>query len=188
MSRAYRIKVSESLRRILRATDHVSSPLELLGILPKEQMAELLAKELEGRGFVREGNKAVREEDDGVTVEVDLDSGMVSVRAEGAEEVELASDREGWTYERQNRKHATEKLRQEARKALEDQATSRTGELQKKVTDRLEGKLADLKGELDHAVNRATAEALKRKAASMGRIKEIADDPQSGSLTIVVEV
>ncbi len=56
------------------------------------------------------------------------------------------------------------------------------------MTDRLEGRLADLKTELDQAVNRVTAEALKRKAASMGRIKEIADDPESGSLTIVVEV
>ena len=33
-----------------------------------------------------------------------------------------------------------------------------------------------------------TAEALKIKAAQMGQIKEITEDPQSGSLTIVVEV
>lgn len=188
MSRAYKIKVKESLLRVIRATDHVSSTLELLEILPGEQMADLLAKELEGRGFHRQGDLAVRDEGDGVTVEVDLKSGTVSVRAEDSEEVRLASERDGWTYERQQREQAAERLRGEVRKELEKQATSREGELQKQVTDRLEGRLIDLKAELDQAVNRVTAEALKRKAASMGRIKEIADDPQTGSLTIVVEV
>ena len=38
------------------------------------------------------------------------------------------------------------------------------------------------------AVNRITAEALKKKAASLGQIKEMTEDPQSGSLTITVEV
>lgn len=188
MSRAYRIKVSETLRTVIRAEDHVSSPLEVLGILPGAQMGELLAQELQGRGFRREGDLAVREEEDGVVVEVDLKSGMVTVRAEGSEEVELKGERDGWAYERQNRKKATDNLRDTVRKELRNQATDLTGELQKKITDRLEGRLADLKAELDQAVNRVTAEALKRKAASMGRIKEIADDPQTGSLTIVVEV
>ena len=47
MSRAYRIKVSESLNRVIRASDHVSTQLELLEILPQETMAALLEKELE---------------------------------------------------------------------------------------------------------------------------------------------
>ena len=34
MSRAYRIKVQESLRRVLRASDHVRTELEMLEILP----------------------------------------------------------------------------------------------------------------------------------------------------------
>ena len=53
MSRAYRIRVSETVRRVLRATDHVSTQLELLEILPREQMADLLADELERHGFQR---------------------------------------------------------------------------------------------------------------------------------------
>ena len=51
MSRAYRLRVRETLRRVIRASDHVSSQLELLEILPAEQMAELLAKELVGQGY-----------------------------------------------------------------------------------------------------------------------------------------
>ena len=37
-------------------------------------------------------------------------------------------------------------------------------------------------------MNRVTAEALKIKAAPMGQIKEITEDEEAGSLTIVVEV
>ena len=33
-----------------------------------------------------------------------------------------------------------------------------------------------------------TAEALKQKAAQLGQIKEMTEDPQSGSMTIVLEV
>ena len=46
MSRAYRIKVSESLNKVIRAEDHVKTELELLNILPSDQMGELLALSL----------------------------------------------------------------------------------------------------------------------------------------------
>jgi hypothetical protein len=52
----------------------------------------------------------------------------------------------------------------------------------------LEGHLSDLQKELNEAVNRVTAEALKQKAAQIGQIKEVTEDPQSGSLTIKLEV
>ncbi len=60
--------------------------------------------------------------------------------------------------------------------------------MQTDVTDRLEGKLCDLRSELDQVANRVTAEALKIKAARLGQIKQMTEDAQSGSLTIVLEV
>ena len=36
MSRAYRVRVRESVRHTVRAEDHVSTSLELLEILPRE--------------------------------------------------------------------------------------------------------------------------------------------------------
>ena len=108
MSRAYRVSVKESQNRVIRAEDHVCTDLEILEVLPPEQMGELLSQELEKRGFERDG-------------------------------------------------------------------------------DKLEGQLQDLRQELDEAVNRVTAEALKRKAAQMGQIKEMTED-ETGNLTIVVEV
>src|SRR5437762_245974 len=94
MSRAYRIKVRESLKRVLRAKDGVSTQLELLEILPPEQMADLLARELEQRGFARQGKHLVRQQG-GTTVAIEPESGTVTVQAEAAREVELEGEREG---------------------------------------------------------------------------------------------
>ena len=60
--------------------------------------------------------------------------------------------------------------------------------LQGEATEQLEGALADVRKELNDAVNAVTREALKRKAAQMGEIKEMSEDPEAGSLTIKVEV
>jgi hypothetical protein len=189
MSRAYRIRVRESLTRVVKAHDRISTQLEVLEILPPEQMGELLAQELERRGFERQGNVVVREQD-GVTVTVDPASGSVTVSAEGSHEVELESEQEGRAYDDAGAHAARVRkdLQEQAKKDLEEQAQRETERLQSQITDQLEGQLGDLRRELDQAVNRVTAEALKRKAAQMGQIKELTEDPQSGSLTIVVEV
>ena len=44
MSRAYRIKVKESISRQVKGSDEISTTLEVLEILPPEAMAELLRK------------------------------------------------------------------------------------------------------------------------------------------------
>lgn len=186
MSRSYRIKVRESLRRVIKASDHVGSQLELLEILAPEQMAELLAKELVARGFERSGTTATRTTK-GVTVTVDLECGEVTVRSDSQENLKLETERDRIVYE--ERTSAAEKdLRDRLKESLEKDAQDRQTQLQKQVTDRLERELGDVKKELDGAVNRATAEALKVKAAQMGQIKSLTEDPSGNSLTIIIEV
>ncbi len=189
MSRAYRIRVSESVHRVLRAGDRVSTQLEILEVLPPQQMSELLAQELEGRGYKRNGNNLVRKLD-GVTVTVDVTTSTVTVAAEACEEVELKGEREGRAYDDAgpNSKATREVLRRELQGDLDKQAAEKETALQTDVTDRLEGKLCDLRTELDQVSNRVTAEALKLKAAQLGQIKEMTEDAQTGSLTIVLEV
>jgi hypothetical protein len=189
MSRSYRISVRESVHRVIRAEDRVSTQLEVLEVLPPEQMAGLLADELARRGFERDGNHLVRKQD-GVTVAVDPHSGTVTVVAECAEEAKVEGQKEGRTWDDSGpqSRQVRETLRKELRKDLEKKVQDKASKLQSKVTDQLEGQLSDLRQELDQVVNRVTAEALKRKAAQLGQIKEMTEDPQSGSLTIVVEV
>ena len=189
MSRAYRIKVRESLRRVLCAHDRVGTQLELLEILPSEQMAGLLAEELKGRGFEEKGGALVRKQK-GITVRVDAKTGSVTVEAESSQEAAIEGEKAGRAYDDigPHAKQVQKALREQLRKDLEKQAEQQAAQLQSDVTDRLEQELGGLRRELDQAVNRVTAEALKQKAAQLGQSKEMTEDPQAGSLTIVVEV
>ena len=189
MSRAYRLKVRESLRRVIRAHDRVSTQLELLEVLPPEQMAQLLREELKQRGFEEKDGTLVRKQK-GITITVNPTTGEVSVEAEAAQDAALEMEQDGRAYDDMgpNAKAVRKQLSEQLRKDLEKQAARKEAELQSEVTDRLERELGDLRRELDQAVNRVTAEALKQKAAQLGQIKEMTEDAQTGSLTIVVEV
>jgi FtsH ternary system-associated peptide len=189
MSRAYRIRVTDSTHRVLRAGDCVSTQLEILEVLPSAHMSELLALELQGRGYQRKGTILVRHLD-GVTVTIDIATSTVTVAAEESQHVHLTSEREEDAEEdavaegRQTR----ENLRRLVQSDLDKKAAAGEAAMQTEVTDRLEAKLCDLRQELDQVSNRVTAAALKIKAAQLGRIKEITEDAQTGSLTIVLEV
>ena len=189
MSRAYRIKVSELLHRVIRAGDHVSTQLELLEILPPEQMAGLLEQELASLGFERRGELLVRE-NQGVVVEVDPQTGTLTARIEAGQQVSLEREGEVSVYDfgSELTKNVKETTREQLRQEMEQEAQAEEQKLQKELTDRLEAELVDLRAELDQAVNRVTALALKQKAAQIGQIKELTEDRESGSLTIVLEV
>src|SRR5262249_23709565 len=115
MSRAYRIRVRESLSKVVRAHDQVSTQLELLEVLPREQMAELLSHELEDRGFPCEDHTAQRTRD-GIEVSVDLDTGEVTVRIEASREVNVEGEKEGRAFDDMG-PHA-DKVAKELRKDL----------------------------------------------------------------------
>jgi len=189
MSRAYRIRVHESQRGILKAEDAVRTNLGLLDVLPREEMATLLTGELKRRGF-RDEDGLLRRDNEGVTITVEPCSGEVTARAEVKEEVKLESEHLGKGYDDLGpaRRVIQEELQEKARKELQRLAGHEQWKLQQKATERLEGQLLDVKKELDQAVNRVTAEALKKKAAQLGRIKEMSDDVENGNLTITVEV
>ena len=189
MSRAYRIRVGASVTRVIRGEDHVSCQLEVLEILPKEAMAELLAQELINDGFQREGDLLIRKQGN-ITIEVDAQTAVVTVRVEQSEEVTLESARDGYVIEEeldQKEKHE-QALEEELQKQLNKDIDREEQKLVQEATDELERHLGDIKGQLDQAVNRATAGALKQKAKQLGQIKEMTEDAATGSLTIVVEV
>jgi hypothetical protein len=189
MSRSYRVSVRESVSKVIKAEDSVSTQIELLEILSPEQMAGLLAAELQQHGFEEKDGQMVREED-GVKIAVDTCSGTVTVSSEKAESTRVEGERHGRAYDDigPHAGQVREGLRQEVQKDIDKKVEEKTTSLQGKVTDRLEGKLGDLQCELDQVTNKVTADALKIKAAQMGQIKEITEDPLSGSMTIVLEV
>jgi hypothetical protein len=189
MSRAYRIRVKESINQDLKASDEVCADLEILEILPGDQMAELVARELKARGYEEQDGKLVKS-NGGVTVAVDPKSGEVSVKAEKEEKIELQTEKEGWGYDDVGpRSQALRKtLSEQARSELERRAEKKQERLQGETTEQLEAAVAEVRKELNDAVNAATREALKQKAAQLGQIKEMTEDPEAGSLTIKVEI
>ena len=186
MSRAYRIAVSESLTRHVRVEDGVCASLEILPVLPREQLASVLMEELAKRGFVKDGASAKRADADGVEVTVDLDAGSVTVRLVAEKKVDLAIERSAATAEREQ-DAAREKLRANVRDELERDAKLEEHKLTEEVARRLEGKLKDLRQELDQVANRVTASALKVRAAQLGEIQEVHEEPD-GSMTIKVKL
>lgn len=190
MSRAYRVSVSESERKVVRGSDHVCTCIELLQILPKEDMATLLSEELQSRGFTLEDDRIVRREGD-VTISIDPATGEVTVQASLSEEVELTEKVSGWgdeDYGADGRRKVEENLRKRAEEGLQRQAKSKENRLTQQATEQLENALRELQPELDGAVNKVTAAALKQKAAQLGEIKQITEDTDNGSMTIVLEV
>ena len=121
---------------------------------------------------------------------VDPKTGEVGVKAEKQEKVELETEKEGWGYDDvgPHAKQVRKNLSDQAKAELERRAEKQKERLQGEATEKLEGVMEDVRKELNDAVNSITREALKRKAAQLGQIKEMTEDPEAGSLTIKVEV
>lgn len=196
MSRAYRVRIKGSVHRVVHVEDGVCVALELLPIVSKERTQEILAAELATRGFVREGSPsgppcsvplARRDEGDNVVVEVNLETGTVSVKAEATADIKV--DKE--TVERLARAHL-EQRRKVVQERLETEAKAEADEAEREarseVAKKLEKRLGDLRRELDAITSRVTAEALKEKARSLGEIEEMHEDVEAGELTITVRL
>jgi hypothetical protein len=185
-SRPYRITVRETIHKILVAEDSVRTRLDLPPILPPEQTSEILTRVLKSRGFTEEGDTLVRQRG-GVKAEIDPGTGEVTVSAHGSEEIDLSKEGNlpACTPCAERAKDA---LREGLREKLNNEADDRKRSLQTQVTDRLEGALGELGCELERVANQVTSSALTRKAATLGEIKKITQDPETGSMTIIVQV
>jgi hypothetical protein len=186
MSRMYRIRVSESVEKLVHVEDGVATDLELLPVLERPRMLELLAAELAKRGFTREGNLATRTEESGIVISVDLESGRVTARVESERNVAVEGERSA-SVARES-EEAKEELRQKLRGQLERDIARQEEELRREATQRLEKKVRDLQAEMDQVVNRVTAEALKERAGQLGEIEELSENTETGELTIKVKV
>ena len=190
MSRAYRITVKESETRSLRGSDEICTQLELLDILPPESMAGLLKGELQSRGFDEKPDGKMVRTDGSLTVTVDPCNGEVSVKSELAEDValEVKENVTGFDDVGPSAGTARDNVRARLKEQLDKKASEENDRLQGQATDALERHLDELQPELAKVVNKVTRDALKEKAQSLGSVKEIAEDPETGEMTIKVEV
>jgi hypothetical protein len=190
MSRAYRITVKESDTRHLKAEDEICTQLEILEILPPEDMATLLKRELKNRGFEEQPDGKLIRQDGELTVTVDPCTGEISVKASTEEIVSQEARREatGFNDVGPSERSLRERVKDQLKADLDKKFEQEQGRLQGKATETLEKHLQELQPEISEVVNQVTREALKQKAQQMGTVKEISEDAESGSLTIKIEV
>lgn len=162
----------------MQADESVQCRVELLEVLPAEEMSRLLRAELARCGYDEKDGLLVRRDGD-LSVTVDAESGNVTValmqKVARGDTIEMETEVVTWDD------------RPRAARPTEDLATL-ASDFAAEVSRRLEGRLRDVSAELDGIVNRVTILALKQKAASLGQIKELSEDPRTGSLSITVEV
>lgn len=189
MSRAYRIQVSEGVQRVVHVEDGVQGSIDVLPILAPERMAELLAAELEKRGYVRTEQAGelvlVKVGDDNVTVEVNVRTGTVTVSIAEEVQVDVTTTATGTA---ESVEAARQQAQQRAKQQLEAAVAPLREAARRDATARLEAELAELRPELDAAVNAATADALVEKARELGDIESIEGSAADGNLTIKVRV
>ena len=190
MSRAYRITLKESDTRRLTAGDEISTRLEILEILPPEDMATLLRNELKGRGFEEQPDGTLVRKDGDLSVTVDPCTGEVTVAA-GAEATvsqEAKRDATGFNDVGPNEQALRDRVKDQLKQELDKRFEAEQQKLQQKATERLEKHLNDIQPEVAEVVNKVTRDALKEKARQMGTVTEISEDEKTGNLTIKLEV
>ncbi|MEZ4438760.1 MAG: hypothetical protein R3B72_06705 [Polyangiaceae bacterium] len=182
MSQAYRLRVSQTVERVVVVDDAASCELELLPLLSRERMAALLNEELVRRGFEVEDGVARRDDGDGIVVEVA--EGRVTVRAESETLVTQRARR----HSSDDSDAMRERLEAAATREAEALANNAEARIRRQAAHALEAALRNVQSELDRVVHRVTANALEEKARALGEITELSEDPETGELTIRVKL
>jgi len=189
MSRAYRIQVKESETRNVKTDDEICTQLEILEILPPEDMEVLLKEELKKKGFTEQPDGSmVRNEEDGTTIVVEP-CGEVRIKVEKTEQISKEADKEGrgWDDMGPDQKSMRQTISEELKKKIDKQFEEDRKRMQEEVSKKLEQKIQEIQPELGQVINQLTKEALKQKAHKMGTITEISEN-EAGDMTIKLEV
>lgn len=188
MSQAYRIHLRESETRVLHAEDKVLTRLELLEVLPSDQMAALLRQALQRRGYVDQPDGTLQRQLEKGLITVDPSEGIVSVSIQEQQEVVHTAEKDVPFYPDISPRNLRKVERQLLQEEIDRQFATSQQQMQKGVADQLEQILGEIRGELDAVVNEVLREALKIKARQMGQIREVHEDITTGELTIKLEV
>jgi hypothetical protein len=171
MSRAYRVRWVKASRSVT-AGDRLKMNVDLLDILPQDDMRALLAAELKADGWKREEDGSWSVVHEGVHVRLSAD----------ASELVLTVDKE-------QRVTASAVSERDAERQADAAAESATERLQTQAAEALAKVEPDVRERFGKALQRAYVEALKRKAASLGDVESMQENRRDdGEVEIVIKV
>lgn len=190
MSLSYRITLRESRVRVLRAEDEVSTTMDLLGILPAEQMADLVRRAWLERGFVEQPNGTLQLQQRDTKIVVNPQDGKVTVTIHKERITQQTAEEEVIGYSDMVERHTVQKgaAQEQLLRKLEKKFETEHKKLQKETADQLERALLELQPQVDAVTNQVLREAVKIKASQMGQIQEIHEDSATGELIIKLEL
>jgi FtsH ternary system domain X5 len=190
MSYPYRVVVTKSVEEVVDAKDRVVAKVTLTPILPPEAMREVLRDVLLGRGWTEsEPGKLSRKNENDEEQEFDLQALTVTTQLETKatikkeKTVELVGD----AWRKEDIDTQKERLREKAGKDLEkrlavtdDERARKRETLEKDLAERLEKGDSGRKKDLNEALLQVYAEALKKKAASLGNVTSVREERRDG--------
>ena len=176
MSKGYYITIKESISTPvnIEAEDKLEQQIKLRSILPKDQMKELFKKAILELGFIEKEGLFIRLDENGEEQIIDLEELKLTVQLQRSEqEMRLLSEEKRITLEKRSEQ---ENIKQQLKKNLQDKIDSLTVEHSDRLQLELAAELAQntpKRNELIHtALQKTYAEALKRKAQSLGQVIE----------------
>lgn len=181
MSRGYRIRISDpnwrpvtyhDASRQVETTDAIEMDVGMLEILPEGAMTALLREQLAAAGWSEEKDNSMARQFGEVAVTLSPDGRTVTVRAAASKQVTTRATSEA---------QAASKLDAAGKRAERD--------LAQEVARRLGAHEGEIRGELQAALQKVYAEALRQKAASMGQIESVHEGRGAdGELELTIKV
>lgn len=189
MSRAYRIHIAESLTRHVVVDGGVESRLDLLPIATPGRTREIVREELAREGFEPASDDPdtwVRRVAPDAEVRVTSD-GKVMVRVSHEASIDVHHDAEVRSIVADE----AERARVERARVAADLATraqAKENALARDASVRALEVLDDARAMLDRVSTATTRRALEERAAELGEIRSVEEDPETGAVTIRVRI
>ncbi len=198
MSYPYRVVVTKAVEENVDANDRVVTKITLTPILPKEAMKEVLKGVLEKKGWKeRKDGKLEKKGPDGEEQVFDLDEMTLTTEVSEKETIRKEKTVEvmGDAWHKEDIEAEKDRLRAKASADLEkrlavseDERSQKKQELEKKIADKISKGEDTRKKEVNEALLEVYAEALKKKAASLGSVTSVKEERKNNEYELTIKV
>ena len=198
MSYPYRVVVTKAVEESVDANDRVVTKVTLTPILPKEAMKEVLKGVLEKKGWKeRKDGKLEKKGPDGEEQVFDLDEMTLTTEVSEKETIRKEKTVEvmGDAWHKEDIEAEKDRLRAKAAADLEkrlavsdDERTQKKQELEKKIADKISKGDDTRKKELNESLLEVYAEALKKKAASLGSVTSVKEERKNNEYELTIKI
>lgn len=191
MSRAYWIKLSSSVSESIHASDKATHKIDLEEVVPAGEMRDIVSQALEDSGWTQSADNADQYEKTlgDVTLVWDLSKNQVEATIEAQQDVEKDVNVEGRAWSQEAAKNEARRMLQQREQQARDQIGAEEEALQRKLTEALEKGEQDRVREINEVLQKAYADALKRKARRLGNILSVQESTsEDGDYQLTITV